>query len=130
MGAEVNQTAVNQDILSERLIGLLGEVRGNTALEGLLVVKEDEWLAALMGSASINEKIRISNEGYASQCGILIDYLASKGIESKRVGNCHWFVSASLTPQQIYELAAEQDTPIKKIVPGSGLVKFEYGFGN
>ena len=130
MVADFGQAAVNPNILSEGLIRLLGEGQENSALEVILAAKENEGLAVRSDSASVNERLRASHESSVGQRDILIAYLTSKGIESKPVGNCPWLVSASLTPQQIYELAAEQGTPIEKIVPGRGLVKFYYGLGN
>jgi len=126
VGKDTSQSVQNQQILSDQLSKVPAEAQGNHALDVILTVKEAEGLAARISSVSVSERIRISHKSYVVQRDILVAYLAEKGIESKIVGNCPWFVSAALTPQQINELAAEQDTPVEKIVPGSGLIKFEY----
>ena len=126
MVADTGQMTVNPDILSKGIKIALGKAQRNSALEVILAVKEDGGLAARIGPVPVNERIKISHESYVAQRDILMAYLAGKGIESKPMENCPWFVSASLAPQQIYELAAEQDAPVKEIVLGNGLANFHY----
>ena len=105
----------------------LTNIAPNSTLEVVIAVKPADDLNSKLSLASLAERMRIYDENYRQQLSILMEYLAERGVKAKPLGNCPWFVAATLTCHQIKELDELQDSPIAQIVPG-GILKFEYDF--
>ena len=115
-----------RSIIAHNLDEKLKNLELDSAVKVVIAVSGTPDLEAKLDSLPLPERIRESHLGYMERLKVLEHYLAERGITTTRMGECPWFVSATLTKKQILELAVQQDAPILQIVSAEYLVQLEY----